>query len=117
MDFYPSYFSLYLASQETPKVPKRAKKKDKTGQNSTVWYPSTSEDLEKPSKKKPLIARAVHKSIKRIKSTDFNPIFKKTNPKPELDHQIGNSSFFQEPFTIGEVYKTDQSEKFTEYCL
>ena len=111
-------FSTYLGSLETPQVPKRSKKKDKPGQNTAIFYPNITEDLEeKSSKKKPLLARAIHKSIKRIKSNDFNSLLKKTSPKPQIDHQIGNSSFFKKPVTIGEVYKLEPSEDCSQYCF
>ena len=120
MEIYPSYFSLYLASLETPQVPKRTKKKEKVDENSEC-YPNesgilkkipvhTTED-EKPSKKKPLLARALHKTIKRVKANEF----KKKSANPKLDHQIGNSSFFRNPEIDEEADEIESNEIEIEY--
>ena len=74
-------------------------------------------DDEKPSKKKPLLARALHKSIKRIKSNEFNPIQKKQKSNPKLDHQVGNSSFFKDPISAENANwnKFELREKYLQY--
>ena len=74
-------------------------------------------DDEKPSKKKPLLARALHKSIKRIKSNEFNPIQKKQKSNPKLDHQVGNSSFFKDPTAAENTNwnKVELREKYLQY--
>ena len=89
--------------EEFPSVPKRVKK---------------LKSIEEPKKKSP-ISRAVHKSVKRIKSVDLpgfvslrnNQKLRKSVKNERIGYNVSNSTFFQTPADAGEEIPTEIIEE------
>ena len=87
--------------EEFPSVPKRVKK--------------LKSIEEKSTKKKSPISRAVHKSVKRIKSVDLpgfvslrnNQKLRKSVKNERIGYNVSNSTFFQTPADAAEEIPTE----------